>query len=146
MSVLEKRIESLEIKVESLLDFVLVLTESQPPIANGKAKSEAEQSDSGTLESEPFLFDKVTLSSPYAGVVDFMGEVLNRSGISYSILSFQVTFYNSDDGVTGNQNIFIQGLKDGQTKSFNVPVTGVYLDEIRGWKIRLDTSFEELKF
>lgn len=139
LSVLEKRIESLETRIESLLDFVLVLIESQPPVANGKAKSEAEQSDSGTLESESFLFDNVTLSSRLSGIVDLKGEVLNQSGVTYnSLVLLQVTLYNSDNGVIGSKAFSLFGLKDGQTKSFDVAVFGVDLGDIFDWKIEFD--------
>ncbi len=139
VSVLEKRIESLETKIESLLDFVLAFIESQPPVANGKVKSEAEQSDSGTLDSEPFLFDNVTLSSRVSGIVDLKGEVLNQSGVTYNSLVFlQVTLYNSDNGVIGSEAFSLLGLKDGQAKSFDVAVFGVNLDDIYEWKIEFD--------
>ena len=142
LNVLEKRIESLETKIESLLDFVFVFIESQPPVTNVKAKSEAEQSDSGIPELEPFLFDNVTLSSRLSGIVDLKGEVLNQSGVTYSsLVFFQVTLYNSDDGVIGSKAFSLLGFKDGQTKSFDVTVFGVDLDDIYEWKVEFDKGF-----
>jgi len=139
LSDLEKRIESLETKIESLLDFVLVFIESHPPATNVKAKLEAEQPDSGIPELEPFLFDNVTISSRVNGIVDLKGEVLNQSGVTYSYAAyFQATLYDSDDGVIGSQSFSLLGLKDGQTKSFDVAVLGVNLDDIYDWKIEFD--------
>ena len=142
LSNLEKRIESLETKIESLLDFILVFIETSPPATNVKAKSEAKQSDSEIPELEPFLFDNVTLSSRLSGIVDLKGEVLNQSGLTYDSLVFlQVTLYNSDDGVIGSKAFSLLGLKDGQTKSFDVTVFGVNLDDIYEWKIEFDRGF-----
>ncbi len=142
LSNLEKRIESLEEKVESLLDFIPALIEASPPVTSGGSKSEVKQSGGGVLESGAFLFKSVTMSSSFDGIVNLKGEVLNQSGITHdSLVFFQVTLYNNDTGVIGSQSFLLSGLKDGQTKSFDVAVLGVDLDDIYDWKIEFDKGF-----
>jgi len=76
---------------------------------------------------EPFLFENVTIWKLYkrdTGAVlgtELKGEVINQSGVSYNYGTwFQVTLYGHTGGVSGSKSFMLFGLRDGQTKSFDV--------------------------
>ena len=65
----------------------------------------------------------------------FLGEVTNNSGRSYSTATFVITVYDKGGKVVDSACFSVSNLADGATRTFEVPIVGVWGDEIGRCKI-----------
>jgi hypothetical protein len=81
-----------------------------------------------------FEFKNITTRRDFS-IFKVLGEVTNHSGRSYSSANFVITVYDKGGKLLDSAHFNVSNLADGGTKSFEVPIVGVWGDEIGRYKI-----------
>lgn len=69
------------------------------------------------------------------------GEVTNETGRDFSYVTFSLTLYDVTGKVIGSGSFSLTGLRNGQTKPFEVTVYGVDPNKIWDWNLEYDRGF-----
>ena len=104
-----------------------VLEENTPSFGGMTAGTQS-QSDQG------FEFNNITTRKDF-GIFKVLAEVTNNSGRSYSVANFVITLYDKDGKLLDSAHTKVSNLADGATKTFEIPVVGVWGDEIGRYKL-----------
>jgi hypothetical protein len=81
-----------------------------------------------------FEFTNVTTRRDFS-IFKVLGEVTNNSGRSYSTAHFVITLYDKGGKLLDSARTDVSNLADGATRKFEIPVVGVWGDEIGRYKI-----------
>jgi len=113
MGLLKGRIERLEEHLE----------------AQSKAQDQGARSDQRrTTPAEPageeirsggFSFRNITYRAGALGGSEFIGEVTNKSGKSYTFVSFTLSVYDLNGKLIDTTPVLVTNIQNGQTKSFS---------------------------
>jgi hypothetical protein len=70
--------------------------------------------------------------------VDVMGVVVNASGESYIVTSFDLSLYDADGGLICVDTISVNQLRDGQERAFRASIrcADYAADAVAGWKLQ----------
>ncbi len=70
---------------------------------------------------------------------EFIGEVTNNSGTSYTMASFKLSVYDADEKLLDVVDIVINNFEDGQTRSFN-GISMKQISEISRFKLQFEVG------
>ena len=81
-----------------------------------------------------FEFKKVTTRRDFS-ILKVLGEVTNKSGRGYSVANFAITLFDKNGKLLDTAYGNVSNLANGATKKFEIPLVGVWGDEIGRYKI-----------
>lgn len=139
VAALERRVEELTVKVGKLEQMIQLLQGKK--IEDGTAFAAKE------LDYSKFKWLNIThwtVSNRNTGAIigyEMKGEVTNETGKDFSLVFFNLTLYDISGKVIGSNSFMISGLRNGQTKPFDVTVYGVDSNKIWDWKLEYDRGY-----
>ncbi len=70
--------------------------------------------------------------------VDIMGEIVNKTGREYVIVTFSVSIYDSSGNIIAIESIYIYNITQNQIKTFKTHIYDITSNQIIRCKIQLD--------
>jgi hypothetical protein len=114
-------------------------TEEAPPVAAAVAADPAPEPEDLPAEAADFeLKGRLKHSAAEDDWVDVMGVVVNGSGTSYAVASFDLSLYDSADDLMCVDTISVNHLKNGQERAFRSAIRCAdYVGtDVSSWKLQ----------
>lgn len=102
-----------------------------------KETSDNERPTSDEMVAKEFECKNIHFKDSYGGV-DAIGEVVNNSGKSYSMATFNMSVYNKTGNLLGVTTVLVSNFKNGQTKSFDARFNDIDFKLISKYKLDFD--------
>ena len=96
----------------------------------------ADQSEENDFKD--FIYNNVKFKNSL-NRVEVIGEITNNSGKDYSYATYMVSVYDNSGQLVDTGSLFINNLKDGQTKSF-IGFLDTKLSAFEDYKIQFETG------
>ncbi|HHT9125392.1 MAG TPA: hypothetical protein ACFYD6_06170 [Candidatus Brocadiia bacterium] len=128
-------------------------SKTKPEGAKEEEVAEAEKETTPTIvppktpEEEGFqdigqgFYVKNVRFEPFGSSATLMGDMKNYSNKDYSIASFTVKVYNSDELLVGSDDFSIKGFKNGELRPFKQIITGVEPKKIASYSISFNKPY-----
>ena len=94
--------------------------------------------DADAVAEEFALKGRLKLSAAEDGWVDVMGVVVNNSGVSYAVASFDLSLYDNSGDLICVDTISVNQLREGQERAFRgaIRCADYVADAVASWKLQ----------
>ncbi len=134
LSVLDEQGDWVEVQVTGW-----IWRDSTTPDLAEAERSATPSHKQGTDIAGGFAYSNVSFGSSVSGFIDAIGEMVNKSGTSYTLANFMVSVYDASDRLIGTGYVMISNFANGQTKSFNGVIEGDY-SRVKKYKIQFENG------
>jgi hypothetical protein len=117
--------------------------EAAPAVAAAAVAAEAEPEPDAKAEAEAEIEDfvlegRLKHAEAEDGWVDVMGVVVNNSGASYAVASFDLSLYDDGGELICVDTISVNQLREGQERAFRgaIRCADYVADEVVSWKLQ----------
>jgi len=114
---------------------------AQPAVAAGVLATEVKETPDTSVETEVADFaleGRLKHAAAEDGWVDVMGVVVNNSGASYTVASFDLSLYDGESELVCVDTVSVNQLKEGQERAFRgaIRCADYVTDEVASWKLQ----------
>jgi hypothetical protein len=112
-----------------------------PALAAAVVAAEVEEAPASAVKTEVADFElegRLKHAAAEDGWVDVMGVVVNNSGISYAVASFDLSLYDGEGELICVDTVSVNQLRIGQARAFRgaIRCADYIADEIASWKLQ----------
>jgi len=137
---LKSRVNDLEEANTSFLKKIETIKTTKP------AKIEPEIESGLQHAGSNFYYKNINIVDSYAeeedSGVNIMGEVVNKSGYLYTVVTFSISVYNFDGKVIALEQFYINNIYQEQAKAFKVHLNEVGSEQIERTEILVDRALK----
>jgi len=119
----------------------VVPEDTAPAVAAAVVATEADEEPDATVKIEVADFDlegRLKHAAAEDGWVDVMGVVVNSSGTSYAVASFDLSLYDGEGELICVDTVSVNQLREGQERAFRgaIRCADYVADEVASWKLQ----------
>jgi len=119
----------------------VVPEDTAPAVAAAVVATEVDEAPDATVKIEVADFDlegRLKHAAAEDGWVDVMGVVVNNSGASYAVASFDLSLYDGEGELICVDTVSVNQLREGQERAFRgaIRCADYVADEVASWKLQ----------